>query len=218
MGFGKQLKGKRYRSRLFRRQAAAATTYGQVELKFHDLDIDDAVVAANGTIAEDSVVAIAQGVTETDRLGRKCVVKNINWRFDLRLPVRATATGGLSDVVRVILYHDKQANGATAAITDILESDDYQSFNNLANKARFRTLMDRTYNLDAPGGQGDGAVNDSNEMILSDSFYKRVNIPLEFSAGTGAITELRSSNIGVLLLSKAGLCDFESKMRIRFVG
>ena len=47
--------------------------------------------------------------------------------------------------MRVMLYHDKQANGATAAVLDILESADYQSFNNLVNSGRFRILMDRTY-------------------------------------------------------------------------
>ena len=46
-------------------------------------------------------------------------------------------------------------------MTDILESDDYQSFNNLANKGRFVTLMDRTYELNSNGAAGDGTSNDT---------------------------------------------------------
>ena len=185
------------------------------ELKFHDIDINDAVIAANGTIAEDSCNAIAQGVTEVQRVGRKCVIRSINWRFDITLPA-STTSGATSDFVRVIVYLDKQCNGATAGITDILESDDYQSFNNLGNKSRFRTLMDRSYDLIVGAGGGNGTTEDYGEDLVSDTFFKRVNIPIEFDSTTGAITEVRSNNIGVLLLSKSGLCVFESKMRLRF--
>ncbi len=184
------------------------------ELKFHDLDIDDATIASNGTIVSDSVNKIPQGVTEVQRVGRKCFLRSVNWRFNIRLP-EGTAVTTTSDTVRVLLYLDKQANGATAAITDILESDDYQSFNNLANKSRFRTLMDRTYELNTDLS-GDGTTVDSPRFNINDSLYKNLAIPVEFDATTGAITEIKSNNIGVLLLSKNGLCTFDSKMRVRF--
>ncbi len=185
------------------------------ELKFHDLDIDDATIASNGTIAQVSCNLIAQGVTEVQRIGRKCILRSVNWRFNIRLP-EVASTSATADTVRVMLYLDKQANGATAAVTDILESDNYQSFNNLANKSRFRTLMDRTYEINQEAGSGDGTANDGHRFNMNDSLYKKVNVPVEFDAGTGAITEIRSNNIGVLLLSKNGLCVFESKMRVRF--
>ncbi len=187
------------------------------ELKFHDLDIDDAAIAVGGTISQDSINLIAQGVTESTRIGRKCNIRNIGWKFELQL---AEVDGGANpldpDTVRVILYLDKQANGATAAVTDILESNDYQSFNNLANKSRFRTLMDRTYELNTPAGGGNGTTSDWASSLITDSFYKKCSIPIEYDATTGAITEIRSNNIGVLLLSRNGLVAFRSKMRVRF--
>ncbi len=189
---------------------------GAPELKFHDIDINDADVAINGTILEDSCNAIAQGVTEVTRIGRKCTIKSINWRWNITFAGTAdTATG--KETVRLILYLDKQANGATASVAGILESDDYQSFNNLANKSRFRTLMDRTYDISANGGAGNGTANDTVASEINDSLYKRVTIPIEFDSTTGAITEVRSNNIGVLILSKNGsLCVLDSKMRLRF--
>ncbi len=196
--------------------------YGQgpnAELKFHDLDIDDGVIATGGTIAEDSCVVIAQGTTESTRLGRKVTVKSINWRFDVTLPTTATAAD-TSDVVRIILYLDKQTNGATAAVLDILESANYQSFNNLANKSRFRTLMDRTYNLSSPAGSGRGTTDTLSygEMVIQDSFFKKCNIVIEYdNSGTdGAITTQRSNNIGVLTISQNGTSAFQSKMRLRY--
>ncbi len=197
---------------------------GAIENKFHDIDIDDALIAQNGTIQTPglggtaSCNTIPQGVTEVQRIGRKCTIRQINWRWTIEL---AEIDGGTDpqnvEAVRVILYLDKQANGATSTVAGILESDDYQSFNNLANKSRFRILMDRNYVMTSPAGGGNGTNSDWCGNIATDSLYKKVNIPIEFDSTTGAITEIRSNNIGVLLLSKGGnLCSFASKMRLRF--
>ncbi len=185
-----------------------------IELKFHDVDLDDATISAGGTITN-SINLIAQGVTEVDRIGRKCTIRKINWRFTLDLPNTA-AVGNTADSVRVLMYLDKQANGATATVTDILESANFHSFNNLANKSRFRTLMDRTYTLESMAGAGNGTSDSFSKAHIDDSFYKDVNIPLEFSAGAGVIGEVRSNNIGVLLISLGGVSGFDSKIRLRF--
>ncbi len=189
------------------------------ELKFHDVDLDDAVIAGPGTITP-SINLIAQGATESQRIGRKCVLKSIMWKYRMSLPeVDAAGTFGPSDLVRVIMYLDKQCNGATAAVTDILESDDFQSFNNLANKNRFVKLMDKSYTFNYQAGGSDGAgVISGAQVDMNETFYHKCNIPLEFDAATGAITEIRSNNIGVLLLSRNGVCAFGSKIRLRFEG
>ncbi len=187
-----------------------------MELKFHDLDTDDASIAQNGTIIQGSVNQIAQGTTEITRIGRKCTIKKIHWRFNITLTA-TTASANTSETVRVILYWDKQTNKAAAGITDILESDNFQSFRNLANKGRFRILMDRTYQLKAGSGGGDGTTEDYGEDSIDDEFHKDCTIPVEFNAATGAVTEMTTNNVGILLLSKAGaITAFEGKMRIRF--
>ncbi len=228
--------GSRYRPSAYRRRRARPRAgytrtsgfYGRfrpstnrfaiTELKFHDIDVNDASVAQNGTIVEDSCCGIAQGTTEAERIGRKCVIKSINWRFNISL-IAATANTNTAETVRLILYLDKQCNGATATVTGILESDNYQSFNNLANKGRFRTLMDRTYQLNSPSGSGRGTTDTLafGEYSVDDSLYKKVNLPIEFDSVNGVITEIRSNNIGVLILSKEGnIAVLDSKMRLRF--
>ncbi len=189
--------------------------FPKLELKFFDLDIDDTAIANTGTIVADSVNEIVQGTGETERIGRKCTIRSINWRFEVRLPAQTTSATA-SDVARIILYQDKQANGATAAVLDILETANYQSFNNLANKGRFRTLMDRTYDLTAQAGGGDGTTEDYGQIIISDTLFKKVNIPIEFSGTDGAIDKIKSNNIGFLTISRSGVAAFASKMRIRF--
>ncbi len=192
---------------------------GGKELKFHDLDIDDAAIATNGNIAQVSCLTIVQGDGESERIGRKICVKKIGWRFEI---LKNTAGDLLSaDVVRVILYLDQQTNGATAAVSGdggIVEADDYQTFLNLANKGRFKIMMDRTYDMNTFAGAGNGTANDSSPVLVTDSFYWKGAIPIEYDSGaaTGVITTMRSNNIGVLLFSRGGLCTFGSKMRIRF--
>ncbi len=189
------------------------------EKKFHDLDVDDAQVAANGTIqTSGTIIVIPQGVTEKQRIGRKCIIKNINWRYTISIPEQdAQATPASGDTVRVILYLDKQCNGATATAVGILESDNYQSFNNLANKQRFKILMDKTYTLNYAGLASDGAgVVSQAQVQLNDSFFKKCSIPIEYDSTTGAITEIRSNNLGIMLQGQNGSAKFESKMRMRF--
>ncbi len=187
------------------------------ETKFHDVDLDDAVVAGTGTIVP-TVNIIAQGVTESERIGRKCTISQINWRYQCTLPVRdAQMTPGGFDVVRVIMFLDRQANKATALVTDVLESVNWQSFNNLVNKNRFLILHDKEVELNYEGMASDGAgVVSQAAYALSGSFYKKVNIPIEFNAAAGAMTEITSNNIGVLLISSKGVAGFNSKIRLRF--
>ncbi len=210
---GREAFKRKVKARQMARRGRTALLFG--ELKFHDLDINDSVIATGANIVQDSCNLIVQGITESQRIGRKCVVRNINWHFRFSLPA-TSVPGDTSDTVRIILYQDKQANGATATTTGILETADYQSFNNLANKSRFRTLMDRTYSLSAKSGAFDGTNDQFGEVNIHDTFFKAVNIALEFDAALGAITELRSNNIGVMLLSRAGVAGFSSTMRLRF--
>ncbi len=206
---------KRYRARVPDPYFARAG-----ELKFHDVDVDDAIVSATGTIQNAGTInIIPQGVTEVQRIGRKCTIKSIHWRFSADLvEVNNTATPGPSEVVRAILYLDRQANGATAAVTDILETATHRSFRNLANSGRFQIFMDKTmtfnystYSYDTAGSQGDSA-----EVVGEYQFNKKCNIPVEFSGANGTIDELRSNNLGVLLISKSGVGGFASSVRLRF--
>lgn len=191
------------------------------ELKFWDVpngsgETDDAVVAAGGSILLDSCNKLAQGITESTRVGRKAIIKSINWRYDVTLP-NAQDLSSTSDIVRVIMYLDKQCNGAVATVTGILESSDYQSFNNLANKGRFRILYDKTHVINAMCAAWDGTTEQTGAYTKSSAFYKKCNIPLEFDNTTGAITEIKSNNLGIMLVGKAGVAGFESQIRIRFV-
>ncbi len=194
------------------------------ELKFLDQDIDDAVIVTTGTVflngsTEASLLRIAEGNGESGRIGRKITIKSINWRFTIDVPeADGVANPQNSDTVRVILYLDKQTNGAAAAITDILETASFQSFNNLSNSKRFRTLLDRTYTINVKAGGSNGTTSDWAQNRIDDTFFKKVNIPIEYAntATDGSLATIRSNNIGLLLISGTGVAGFQSKMRLRY--
>ncbi len=190
---------------------------GRGELKFHDVDLDDAVIAGGGGVT-DSINKIAQGVTESQRIGRKCTIKSINWKYRIAIPeIDAAASAEVADGVRVIMYIDKQCNGATAAVTDLLETASVHSFRNLANSGRFVFLLDKLYVMNYTTLASDGAgVVSSAEVTREYSFYKKCNLPIEFNSTTGVIAEIRSNNIGVLLIARNGDAGFLSKIRLRF--
>ncbi len=189
------------------------------ELKFHDVDFNNASVSTGGDI-EGTINIIAQGITESTRIGRKCTITNIGWRYDISLAeLDAGASPSPSNVVRIILYLDKQTNGASATVLNILQTADYQSFNNLSNKGRFTILMDKTHSLNYLNLASDGAgVVSSGNVLRSFKFFKKTNISIEYddSAATGALTTIRTNNIGILSISRSGNVLIDSKIRLRF--
>jgi len=188
------------------------------ELKFHDVSLDDTAVPATGALT-DSINLIAQGVTESTRVGRKCTIKSVYWKYTVHLPIRdAVATPDAGDCLRTIIYLDKQANGATAAITDVLETADIHGFRNLANQGRFEIVLDKLHNINYAGLASDGAGVVSQAQVINEyKFYKKCNIPLEFSSTTGVIGEIKSNNLGVLLISTKGNTGLAtSGFRLRF--
>lgn len=211
--------GTRKRRRTFRVGRDRTSGYygrysgSNAELKFFDVTLDDAVIATGGVIV-DTVNDIAQGVTENTRIGRKCVLRKIGWKYILDMAVSTVA--GRQDTVRLILYKDKQCNGAAATSALIMETTNVRSFRNLSTSGRFTILMDRTYDMNMLAMAGDGTTQDTQPMKISGQFYKDCNIPLEFDATSGALGTIRSNNLGVLLISETGQAGITSQLRMRF--
>ncbi len=185
------------------------------ELKFFDTTVADATQDTAGSISMLSANLIVQGIKENDRIGRKCRIRSIMFRGQQIMPTQtsASATGVKT---RIIVYLDKQCNGATAAVLSILETASVNSFRNLAESGRFQIFHDRTYNMTQIAAGGQSASNVYPEYLKPWSFFKQCDIPLEFGGVTGAITEVRSNNIGVLAISSDATVTLGYICRVRF--
>ncbi len=215
---------RRRRGRITRGQRGFVRTtgfYGRfagagAEMKFHDVDVDVSPIATAGDIGA-TLLTIPEGNGEEERIGRSITIKKIMWRFSITKSSQATLAN-TSDVVRLFMIQDKQCNGVQGTVLGLLETASFLSFNQLANSKRFRVLMDRTYDLSNPSGSGQNAADAFGEIVLSDTFFKDVTIPIEYdnSATTGVITSVRSNNIFIIAISQDARCVLVSKVRLRY--
>ncbi len=184
-------------------------------MKFFDTVKAATAAATTGTISNLSLNLIPQGVTESQRIGRKCTIKSLHIRGEYTLPTTSTPAS-TTDRVRTIIYLDKQTNGVTATVTGILESAAINSFNNLANQSRFTILSDKTFSMNMTAGAYDGTNDQFGKISRPFMYNKKCNIPIEFDSTTGAITEIRSNNLGLLTISQVGDVLLAYTARVRY--
>lgn len=185
------------------------------ELKFYDQSAGPTAASSTGTIASASLCTVASGTGESQRIGRKITISSIHLRVVASLNATTTASN-TDDGLRVILYWDKQCNGASAAVTDILETGDYLSYNNLSNKNRFTILADKMVDVSATAGAYNGTTNQFAQKANTHSWNIRCRLPVEFSSTTGVIGEIRSNNLGLLMVSDNNQVQYRYQARVRF--
>ncbi len=140
------------------------------------------------------------------------------FRFILTLPTTVTAAS-TADTVRIVIYHDKQANGGEGTEATLWQSsDDLTDYRNIQNAQRYRILMDKTISINSNGGSGQGttaALSWAAKQISFD-FYKDMAMPVYFTSTGAGVAELTSNNIGMCTISRNGLCQLQGTGRIRF--
>jgi len=188
------------------------------ELKFRDTNVIHASISTTG-ITTESVNLIPGGVGKIERIGRSILVHSVNWRFTLTM---AQSNNFLapenSDVVRLMVILDRQCNGTGAITSEVLSTTNFLSFNNLDNSSRFTTLMDRTYdtNYKAAPFEVELAHFAAQEQHFSDTFFKSVSIPIEYSDEDADLEAVSCNNIFILVISKRAIADIDSRFRIRY--
>jgi len=192
-------------------------SYGRYAGPHAELKFDDTTLSHNiDSTAEvtTQLLSIAQGVTEIQRIGRKCTIKSIQVKALLTFAPTAAATAAGNTWIYIIL--DKQTNGAAAAPTDIFTTTNVNTaMINMDNSSRFVVLKKWVHNW----GSQAGVTAAYNNQVKTINWYKKCNYDIEWSGTTGAITELRSNNIFMYcgsspliddLVSVSGVC------RVRF--
>jgi len=192
------------------------STRGDSELKFFDTALSFNVDLTGEVPATGQLCLIPQGVTESQRVGRKCVVKSVLIRLVMTM-VPAAAASSVLGSVKIYLVQDKQTNGAAAGATDVFTGTSFPTaVRNLSNSTRFKILKSWQFDYNVMAGVSTAF----NGIVKHIDWFKRCNVPLEFSSTTGAITEIRSNNLFLMagtdnaalddLVTCGGVC------RIRF--
>lgn len=186
------------------------------EKKFYDDGIDGTFATAGAIHV--TMNDIAQGTSEKTRVGRQIFVHSLHIQGRVSLPA-ATNVSNAKDLVRIIVYIDHQANGATAAVTDILESAAYKQFRNLANRKRFSVISDQMLEFEPAPIAADAAssfqTTPTKKWYTLHKYFKKP-VCIEYDGVTGDISEIKSNNFGMLLISANGNATHALNARLRF--
>ncbi len=186
------------------------------EKKFKDTTFATAPSTA-GAISS-PLSTIAQGVEEFERVGRKAIITDILVKGHLACAAVAGGTGG-SNRIRIDLVQDMQPNKAVFAVTDYLETADINSYKNLAQAKRFKTLYSHVWTINAKAGGGDGTTNWISGTFIPVNINVKCCIDMEYSLATGAIGAQTINSLHLVLWEEATTPATSSVLnsRIRFV-
>lgn len=222
------------KSRAFKRAAPTRKVRAapRAELKWHDTLINKTDIDTLGLTPSlnqvSTVVGIAQGVTETERIGRKITVTHLSLRGAFVVPASLSSyaadsvalPGWGAERVRMIVYIDKQNNSAgsgTAAngpsLDSILEFESgagavqpptVNAFRNLEQMTRYTVLKDVTLTLNSAGEVHAGSTSDAKTVAYQRQFsYNfKLRTPILFKDGTADAQAATCNQIGIWFLKE----------------
>lgn len=203
---GTKRKGRAYTQRAIKKAKLYNPRYQ--ELKFFDgVNLDNAV-SSTGFIVQ-SINKVPQGTTESNRIGRKIWIRRIECNFTASLPkLQDTDDIGDGDILRIIIFVDRQTNGAPATVPEILDESSFNSHYNMNNRERFTFLWDKLVVINRMVSGTDGPNRQSTPKVNKHVSFNRnmygKGISVDFDASTGAVSEMRTNNIGMLYISLDG--------------
>jgi len=123
------------------------------------------------------------GTGSTSRYGDKTIMRSISWSYFIN---PAAANGAF----RVILYYDRQANGAAPVAPDPLIANGAHTFKNPDLRHRYLILRDWCINADASNS---GLANSNRDFIQKGRLT--VSLPTVFTASAGVIGDIATGSL-----------------------
>ena len=200
----------------------AAVSRFKPELKFKDSTVADPSMlptnipsVSTGARFISSVVALTQGASGSQRIGRKVNVKSLLIRGAIELPAKDFSSGtswlASTNRVRLVVVLDRQCNATAAAWSDVFDT---QAANNsqvdaqrkMENSKRFRILCDKILAFTSPAMISNGA--NLRSMGTKKTIKKYIKfpkgVPVTYSttsADPPTVAEVITNNILVFLIA-----------------
>jgi len=200
-----------YRDTGFYNRFVPANMGGLGEKKYFDTASGPTATVAYPAATITSLNLVPQNTNPNGRIGRSIKINKLNFRAIFSVGGTTVA----SDILRCILFIDTQANGALPIVTDLLDQTaaHLTNFNLLANNRRFIVLKDWIFTMNKTVELTTGSNSTTLKFI---KLNKKLDLNVEFSSTTGAITEIRSNNLVLLISGGSVASTFETTARIRY--
>lgn len=172
----------RYRGLVPTYRGFTPRAFSRGEWKYLDTAI---ALNMNTTAAQLLVNGLAPGSGASERIGQKVMVRSIQ----LRLVQYVTAGTGADQFHRVLLFVDRQANGAAPTLGSQLSANSVLGMRSLVNRKRFKILWDKSCHMNATAEPG--------SMLFRKAYIKfRRPLVVEFNAGVaGTIADIVSNSL-----------------------
>ena len=202
----KERRAKRYRGLGF-----APRQFQRGEWKYLDTQISHSVYT---TPAQTLLNGLQPGTGATQRIGMKVAIRSI----ECRIIAQTYPASGLDNFVRWFIVIDRQTNASPiSAITDVLTPGSVVSFRNLANRRRFKIILDKMFSM----GNSMDKYKDSNQRVFK--YYLKFKTPIlvEYNTGNaGTVYDIAASSLWFMSVGTATTAQTGSTLagniRIRY--
>lgn len=199
------------------------------ELKFVDILTTNNIISTTATFT--LINGLVSGATETNRIGRKIMMKSLHFTGRL-IPSgnQAAANPPGMEYLRMIIVYDRQPNAAVFATADVLQSTDQAATTattsldhfNMSNAERFKIVrdlrisiqqrpMDATleYNVARIGQQTfPGCTKDSFGVPCYEQFIKLNGLETHYNNGSaGTVADITSGSLYVFTLGNVAVAN-----------
>lgn len=182
-----------------------------IEFKYTGSIIAASTISASGTFVSSIIAGIVQGTTETSRVGKTITVHSIEVKYEFAMPNDAVV---FEEAVGWYLLIDKQPNGATPAVLDVLSTASYITIKNNETRSRFKILKQ---GLNALPNTSVGAATYSAANVVNHFFIKfKKPFEIQFNGNAGTVADLVTNNILFLTVSKNGKAKMTGYIRVKF--
>lgn len=205
-----------------------------MEKKFYDTALVATAIASptdsSGAEMDPSATSMistpVQGTSEQNRDGKKIIIKSVQIDGRVNLPslINQTAVPAPFDVY-VALVLDTQSNGAQMNSEDCFKNTSAAAAlaakpqRNLLFANRFRVIAKKQFILKHPTATYDGTNIEIGGDTREFHWFKKMNLPVLFNAGTTAsIANVIDNSLHLIAFASASNPTLAYNARIRFVG
>lgn len=189
----------KWQPKRIRRSYRAPVSYiprfvGRSDWQAYDTNIS---LSSTSTMQYQTLFLPTPGTASNSRYGDRTLSKFLNYNIVISPNLNQTTT----HYVRVIIYYDRQPNGANATTPAPLATTDTLAMPNVDLRYRFLILRDWFVCTTTPATSPPGSLND-----IKDDFIQRGRIPLndivtQFTGSAGTIADVASGSINICCLS-----------------
>lgn len=217
------------------RVAPPAATYSRsAEVKSVDTAVANIDFLTAGTVSATPFNVPISGAAFYQRVGNKIAMKSLHIRGVIA-PSGANAAAVSQQIARIIVFYDRQTNGAAPSVADVLLYTFYDGTTvttstggvNMNNRDRFYVLMDMQVILPACGINGataastinqgvdpNGNAGDSNQGQFNvNRFIKLKGLEAQYKANNGNVGDIAAGGLFILCISSG---DANANAAFRF--